>query len=98
MPKTVDFLKAKVGAYQKVLSQAASRDKEGLVSITLAKQFNSLLDEVKKACPEAEPHIPRPITWESAFSQLAVADVSFLDLEVLVEQVSSILAVVDADH
>ena len=93
MPTTLDFLKAKVQALKHTLEGKSGKEKDGRVSIQIAQQFNGILDEVKKESPDAAPHLPQHITWNSPFARLQQADVTFLDLEIMVNQVLAILDV-----
>src|SRR5947209_1281254 len=61
MPTQLDFLKAKMLAYKQTLAERTSREKDGHVSIQIAQEFNAIVEEIKKASPDAAPHLPKPI-------------------------------------
>lgn len=94
MPTTLDFLKAKVLAVKHTLDSKSSKEKGGQISIQTAQQFNAVIEEIKKASPEAAPHLPQPIQWGGHMARLASqANVTFLDLEIMVNQGLAILDV-----
>jgi hypothetical protein len=94
MPTTLDFLKAKVMAVKHTLDSRSSKEKGGHISVQTAQQFNAVIEEIKKASPEAAPHLPQPIQWGGHMARLASqANVTFLDLEIMVNQVLGILDV-----
>jgi hypothetical protein len=95
MTTTLDFLKAKVQAYKHTLESKSGKEKEKHLAIHVAEEFNRILEEIKKESPEAAPHLPQPITWTSVFARdLKVADVTYLDLEMVINQVLAVLDVV----
>jgi hypothetical protein len=94
MPTALDFLKARVQAYKHTLEGKSGKEKDGRVSVQTAQQFNGIVDEVKKQAPDAAPHLPPHITWNSPFAKIQQADATFLDLEIMVNQVLAILDVV----
>jgi len=94
MATTLDFLRANVQAYKHTLDGKSSKEKDGLVSIQIAKQFNAIVDQIKKEAPDAAPHLPQSIEWTGPFSQMQLADVNFLDLEMMLNQVVAVLDVV----
>lgn len=95
MPRTLDFLKAKVQAYKHTLEGKSGTEKERHVAIHVAEEFNRILEEIKKESPEAAPHLPRSITWTSVFADdMKVADVTYLDLEMLINEVLAVLDVI----
>jgi hypothetical protein len=93
MATTLDFLKAKVQAYKHTLDAKSGKEKEGRISIQIAQQFNGIVDEVKKESRNAAPHLPQHITWTGPFARIQQADVTFLDLETMVNQILAILDV-----
>jgi hypothetical protein len=99
MPTTLDFVKAKVLAVKHTLDGKSSKEKGERISIQTAQQFNAVIDEIKKASPEAAPHLPQPIHWGGHIARLASqAEVSFLDLEIMVNQVLAVLDVLQERH
>ncbi len=95
MANTLDFIRAKVSAYKHTLEGKSSKEKERHVAIHVAEEFNSFMEEIKKEAPEAAPHLPKPLTWKGIAAQdMQIADVTFLDLEMLLNQVLAVLDVV----
>ncbi len=94
MPTAFDFIKAKMLAVKHTLDGESGKEKDGRISIQTAQQFNTVIEEIKKASPEAAPHLPQPIHWGGHVARLASqAEVSFLDLEIMVNQVLAVLDV-----
>jgi hypothetical protein len=93
MPTTFDFIKTKVLAVKYTLDGKSSKEKEGRISIQIAQQFNGMVDEIKKESPDAAPHLPQHITVTSPFARIQQADVTFLDLEIMINQMLAVLDV-----
>lgn len=99
MATTLDFLRARVQAYKSTLDGKSSQEKEKHVSIQIAEEFNLILEEIKKEAADAAPHLPKPITWQSIFARdMRVADVRFLELEMMLNQVLAVLDVLRGSH
>jgi hypothetical protein len=98
MATTLDFLKAKVQACKHTLDGKSGKENDGRVSIQIAQQFNALVDEIKKESPDAAPHLPQHIAWTGPFARIEQADVTFLDLEIMVNQVLAVLDVLQERH
>jgi hypothetical protein len=94
MATTFNFLKAKVLAIKHTLDSKSSHEKKDRISIQTAQQFNAVIEEIKKESPEAAPHLPQPIQSNNPSADFfSVADASFLDLEIMVNQVIGVLDV-----
>lgn len=92
MPTQMDFVRAKVQAYKHTLDGKTAKEKSGKVSVHVAEQFNLIVADIKKECPEAAPHLPRPITWSKGGGvTFLVTPVSFLELEMMLDQVLAVL-------
>lgn len=99
MPTQLDFVRAKVDAYRKTLQRHAPSDKEGRLSIQIAREFNAFIEEVKKEVPESASHLPQPIKWSGITARVAQqAEISFLEFEMILDQVIAVLDVQRADH
>lgn len=97
MPTQLDFLRAKVLAYKGTLDGRAASQKAGRVSTQIAEQFNAIVEEIKKAVPEAAPHMPHTITSITVPGS-GKSDVTFLDLEMMLNEVVGVLDLLRADH
>lgn len=97
MATTLDFVKAKVQACKHTLDSKSDKEKDGRVSIQIAQQFNAIIDEIKKEASEVAPHLPQHIEWNSPFARVQQADVTFLDLEMMLNQVIAVLDVIQGN-
>ena len=98
MPTQLEFIKAKVSAYKATLTPKTHKEKEGRISIQMAQQVNAFVEEIKKEAHEAATHLPQPIGWDSPFARVAQAEVSFLELEMMLNQILAVLDVLREDH
>lgn len=97
MPTSLDFHRATMMAFKNTLEGKSSKEKENHVSIQIAEQFNGVVEAIKNEHPEAAPHLPKPITWKGIAAQdMQIADIRFLDLELLLNQVLATLDVIRA--
>jgi hypothetical protein len=95
MPTDLDFLRAKLLAYKQTLDGKRPGNKDCDVSITIADQFNAIVEAIGRASPAAAPHLPKPITSKIA-PFAGVSDVRFLDLEMMINEAIAVLDVIRA--
>ncbi len=95
MPTSLDFHKGTITAFKNTLDGKSAKEKEKHISIQIAEQFNSIVDNIKKEFPDAAPHLPQPITMKGIASRdMQIADIKFLDFEMLLNQVLGVLEVI----
>jgi hypothetical protein len=92
MPTKLDFIRSDLLAFKTTLERQGQIEKDKRVTIDFAKRFNSLIQKIKSESSEAAEHLPESLTWSDPWKQAGLADIKYLELEVLVEQ---ILGVVD---
>ena len=98
MAKSLDFHKATINAFKLTLDGKSSKEKQQHVSIQIAEQFNAVVEKMKIEFPEHASHLPREITWGGANARhFRIADVTFLDFELLLNQVLAVLEVLEED-
>ena len=93
MPKKIDFLIAKVRAFEHGLEKMDMKAKSGHVSLDLAKNFNKLLEEIGTQCPDVVSELPQPITLNGRFNVVGQTDTSHVTLEIFVGEVVGVLEV-----
>jgi hypothetical protein len=94
MPTSVDFYRATVLAFKSTLEGKSAKEKEKHVSIQIAEQFNAVVENIKKGHPDAVTHLPQPNKWNGIAAQdMKIADIRFLDFEMLLSQVLAIMDV-----
>ena len=82
-------------AFKNSLEGKSSKEKENHISIQIAEQFNEVVESIKKEHPEAAPHLPKPITMKGIAAQdMQIADIRFLDFELLLNQVLATMDVI----
>lgn len=89
-PTPLDFHRATVLAYKSTLESRPAKEKKERVSIQIAQQANTIVDDTTKAFPEASAHLPQRIRWNEMYLS-GPAGVSFLELEMMLNQVLAIL-------
>jgi len=87
---------AKLSAIQSVLSAVPERDKSKRVAATVVENFNALVADVGKEIPELRDALPQQVSLRGEFMRIGQADISFLDLEILAEQVCNLLKLVES--
>ncbi len=97
MPISLDFHKATIMAFKNTLDGKSVKEKDKHISIQIAGQFNSIVANIKKEFPDAASHLPQPITMKGIPAQdMQIADIRFLDFEMLLNQVLGVLEVIQA--
>ena len=100
MPSAIEFLLAEAQAYKAVLSKLSVHEKSRAVPIHTAKQFNAMLDRIRVEAPDSAPHLPCPILGgQSPSARLnQLTSINYTDLEISVEIVLGVLALLKAGH
>jgi hypothetical protein len=99
MPPATAFLKARAQAVKTTLSTLPAKDKaEKRVTRQMADEFNSLVEEIGRAYPDAAQHLPKRITSTGPMiaRQMGHTDATYADLEIMAETVLQILGVIES--
>ena len=96
MPQKIDFLIAKMSAFEKTLENLDNKTKAGHVPTQLAENFNKLLAEIEAESSDAASELPSPIALGGDFADMGITEISYVALEVMVGQVLGILGVLKA--
>lgn len=91
-PDKLQLLKVRLQSYKNILEKTPPSQKSGFVSNNLATNFNEIIDEFRTISPNVKNQLPKEILIPG-FRQ---EDVSFLDLEIMVEQVLGIINVLES--
>ena len=100
MPSAIEFLLAESQAYKTVLSKLSVHEKSKPVPIHTAKQFNALLERIRWRRPIPLHTFPCPILGgQSPSARLnQLTSINYTDLEISVEIVLGVLALLKAGH
>ncbi len=97
MPSKTDFLRAKVTAFKDTLERTPPAHKSNRISTHTAAEFNGIVEEIRAEVPDAASYLPKRIEASTSFRRMAVADITFIELEMLAGQVLNILNVLKSD-
>lgn len=86
---------AKLQGVMSTLERTPPGHKKNPVSLELAQEFNKILDVIAAEYPELKDDLPAQLSTRGFGSNMGVASVSFLDLEIICEQVLNLLALVE---
>jgi hypothetical protein len=89
------FIAAKLLGITGTLERAPASDKNKLIALHLAHEFNEILKAVSDEYPGLAPSLPRPLSTRGPMIDAGKAPASFLDLEIACEQVLNLLDLVD---
>lgn len=92
----VDLMRAKLDGITSALQKATEDSKSDPISISLAKNFNSILEALAREFPDIAAELPSPLSVDGHFAMMGRADDTYLDLEVYVDQIRSLLALLEA--
>lgn len=95
MPSRIDLLRARARSFKSTLQKATAKEKEGPAGTALAENFNKIVQEAGNAFPDLKDSLPAPITSRGPFARMGKSDVSYLDLEVMADQLLAMLDLVD---
>lgn len=85
---------ASVQGILKTLERTPATDKRHLIALQLAMDFNDILGKVRAQYPEIADTIPKPLTTRGSVTSEGKAPASFLDLEIVCEQLLNLLGLV----
>ena len=95
MPSKIDVLKVKLRAIRSTLDKVPHDKKQGPAGLDVARNFNTILKEVSSAFPDIAADLPKPLAERGAFDVMGKVDASYLDIEILSEQVLGLLDLAD---
>ena len=95
MPSKIEILRARARSFKSTLQNASVKEKEGLAGTALAENFNKIVEETAQTYPDLKESLPARITSRSPFARMGKSDVSYLDLEVLADQLLAMLDLAD---
>lgn len=95
MPTRVEILRARARSFKSTLQNASSKEKEGHAGTALVQNFNKIIDETGLTYPDLKESLPEYITIDGIFAHMGKSDVTYLDLEVLADQLLAMLDLVD---
>ena len=88
---SVRLIKNKVDSFKANLERAPSKQQEGPISVALAENFNALMGEIATEFPAVASSLPKPALMGGLGWDMQLADVNYLDLHILTDQVLAIL-------
>jgi hypothetical protein len=95
-PTPLQLLKVRLQGFKRTLGSASERSKSEHISTELAKNFNSILANIGEKFPSIRDALPEPVPSTTLLRKAGKADISFLDLEILVDQAVGILDLLDS--
>ena len=95
MPTKLSIFKVQVQSMLETLRRMSKDDRTDNVSIHLAERFNKILSAVKAELPHLADHLPAPISCKGPSQMVGLSDVQHVDLEVYLEELSSLLTLTD---
>ncbi len=94
IPKKTIYL-TKLKSIKSVVERTSENQKQGLIGINLANEFNKLLHEISQEYPDLKSSLPAEITVNGPFRDANMADMNYTDLEIFTETVISLLNLVE---
>ncbi len=89
------IFKIQAESMRKSLSGNSEKDKSHSINQQIADRFNDILKEIREGEPEASEFLPSPITTTGDNKILGIADVSYMDLEILLDQLIATLSEIE---
>ena len=89
------IIDAKLKGVMNTLERTPPSEKKNHISLDLAFEFNKIRKDVGEQYPELKDDLPGDISTRGPGTSLGVAMVTFLDLEILCEQLLNLVDLVD---
>jgi hypothetical protein len=96
IPK-IRLLKARALAFKNTLAQASAKERDGHAGKGLAENFNAIVKAIGEEYPDLEDSLPKPITSSGPFARHGLSDASYLDIQVLADQVLALLDIMEEE-
>ncbi len=93
--KKLRLIKSKVVGFKVNMDNATAKQKADPVSVALAENFNALLGEIAAELPAVASSLPKPVPIGGLNWDMQLADIDYLGLEILTDQVLVVLDVVE---
>lgn len=88
------LIEASIQGVMKTLERTPASEKKNLVSLQIVIDFNETLKRISEQYPELIEALPKPLDTRGPMTQLGKASASYLDLEIVCEQVLNLLGMV----
>lgn len=99
MPTKLALFRERLLAFQTTLASKGNSVKGEHVSKDLAEHFNNLVKDIGDAYPDIKESLPAALIARSTLErQLQKVSANYLDLEILVNQVLRLLALLQPEH
>jgi len=95
-PTKVQLLKVRLQGFKKALDAASENLKRDNISMDVANNFNTILDEITENYPSVKDSLPKRVQARRFVRREGKANICFLDLTIFVEQVIGILDILDS--
>lgn len=91
MPSPTQLLKIRVKAFRSTLHNASESSKKNHVTTMLAEEFNRLVTDAGATFPDIKTALPSLIQHNPQFRMMGISGATYLDLEIMAEQVLGLL-------
>ena len=92
------LLKARLESVRQSLARTSHKDKGESIAETTANDFNSLLEQIATAVPKAAAVLPSPIKTGGLGATFNLAEASFVDLGLAVDQAIAVIEVLESEN
>tara|TARA_E500000305_G_scaffold98439_1_gene89999 strand:- start:521 stop:817 length:297 start_codon:yes stop_codon:yes gene_type:complete len=92
MVDKIGFLKIKIESIKKSLNEYNSNDKQTHISKGMANDFNDILDILVAEKPNIQYILPKKITTSRPYDIMQKADITYMDLHILYNQIIAIVS------
>ena len=92
MADKLRMMKVRLEAMKKNLQSASQSEKGKHVTLTMADRFNETLKAIGEAHTDAKEYLPSPIKSSHPHSMLNLADATYLDLEIFIEETIALIS------
>ena len=89
------LIDAKLNSVVSTLERTPPREKKNHISMGLGTDFNKVRGEIGEVYPNLKDDLPAEINTRGPGADMGIAMATFLDLEILCEQLLSLLSLVD---
>ena len=93
---TLQILRTTLESFRTTLQGAGSGRKDGQVSVQVAREFNTIVERVRELLPEVVDGLPKRVLIKGPMTNMGLAPIKYLDLEMLVDQVLAMIQLAES--
>lgn len=91
MSNNLKLLRLRATSFRSAIEKETDKVKATSASVAIVENLNKLIDDIVNMLPDLKDHLPARVNPRGPFAHMGSASVTYLDLEILAEQILAVL-------